>query len=119
VTGYGLVKKKKTVAVVGGVGTAYAYSRYRKDKKKENAAAENRRARWYKQRYDVTGAPTTNQAFNPVFKKPLASREAFCVCKTESFVDESVSAEPPRTFVPQVLPLLGKEGKVRRLTSLS
>ena len=51
VTGYGLIKKKKTVAIVGGVGTAYAYSRYRKDKKRENASAENRRARWYKQRY--------------------------------------------------------------------
>lgn len=51
VTAYGLVKKKKTVAVVGGLGTLYAYSRYRKNKKRENAAAENRRARWYKQRY--------------------------------------------------------------------
>ncbi|HVF10263.1 MAG TPA: hypothetical protein VNA16_05645, partial [Abditibacteriaceae bacterium] len=29
VTAYGLIKKKKTVAIAGAVGTAVAYSRYR------------------------------------------------------------------------------------------
>ncbi len=33
VTAYGLLKKKKTVAIAGGIGTALAYSRYRKSKK--------------------------------------------------------------------------------------
>lgn len=36
VTGYGLLKHKKGVAVVGALGTAYAYSRYRKGKKSHN-----------------------------------------------------------------------------------
>jgi hypothetical protein len=35
VTAYGLLKKKKAVAIGGAVGTAYAYSRYRKAKKAE------------------------------------------------------------------------------------
>jgi hypothetical protein len=35
VTAYGLLKKKKTVAIGGALGTAYAYSRYRKAKKQE------------------------------------------------------------------------------------
>jgi hypothetical protein len=39
-TAYGLLKKKKTLAIGAGVGTAVAYSRYRKAKK-----AEQRR-RW-------------------------------------------------------------------------
>ena len=51
VTGYGLVKKKKNVAIIGAVGTAYAYSRYNSKRKKEAQAAENRRIRWYKARY--------------------------------------------------------------------
>jgi hypothetical protein len=51
VTGYGLLKKKKTVAIVGAAGTAYAYSRYNSKRKAENRAAENRRVRWYKSRY--------------------------------------------------------------------
>lgn len=47
VTAYGLLKGKKTVAVVGGVGTAVAYSKYRKSKKSE----ERRRQEWYQNRY--------------------------------------------------------------------
>ena len=47
VTAYGLVKKNKTVAIVGGVGTALAYRSYKKSAKKE----EQRRIQWYKQRY--------------------------------------------------------------------
>ncbi len=35
VTAYGLLKKKKTVAIVGGLGTLYAYKRYRDAKKAE------------------------------------------------------------------------------------
>lgn len=47
VTGYGLLKKKKTVAIVGGVGTALAYRSYKKSKKNDS-----RRSRlWYQQRY--------------------------------------------------------------------
>ena len=40
VTAYGLLKKKKTVAIAGGIGTALAYSKYRKAKKNEQ------RRRW-------------------------------------------------------------------------
>lgn len=47
VTAYGIVKKKRTVAIVGGVGTALAYRSYKKASKKE----EQRRIQWYKQRY--------------------------------------------------------------------
>ena len=47
VTAYGLVKKKKTVAIVGGVGTALAYRSYKKSAKKE----ERQRQAWYRQRY--------------------------------------------------------------------
>ena len=50
VTAYGLLKKKKTVAIVGGLGTAYAYTKYRKAKKVENNR-EARRIEWYKNRY--------------------------------------------------------------------
>jgi len=52
VTAYGLLKKKKTVAIAGAAGTAYAYSKYRSAKKQENrdaerrARRENRRYRW-------------------------------------------------------------------------
>lgn len=35
ITAYGLLKKKKTVAIAGGIGTALAYSKYRKAKKAE------------------------------------------------------------------------------------
>jgi len=45
-----LIKKKKTAAIVGGVGTGVAYMRYRKAKKAESAAERRRRA-WYMQRY--------------------------------------------------------------------
>ncbi len=46
-TAYGLIKKKKTLAIGAGVGTAIAYSRYRKSKKRDG-----RRSRlWYQQRY--------------------------------------------------------------------
>ncbi len=47
VTAYGIVKKKKTLAIAGGVGTALAYRSYKKSAKKE----EQRRQAWYKQRY--------------------------------------------------------------------
>src|SRR5688572_19618342 len=50
VTAYGLLKKKPAVAIVGGVGTAVAYSRYRKSKK-AGKAREAQRIRWYQQRY--------------------------------------------------------------------
>jgi hypothetical protein len=50
VTAYGLLKKKKTVAIGGAVGTAVAYSQYRKSRKR-NKAEEARRINWYKQRY--------------------------------------------------------------------
>ena len=47
VTAYGIVKKNKTVAIVGGVGTALAYRSYKKSARK----AEQRRIQWYKNRY--------------------------------------------------------------------
>ena len=47
VTAYGLLKRNKTVAIAGGVGTAIAYSRYNKSKKRDR----NRRQAWYRQRY--------------------------------------------------------------------
>lgn len=50
-TAYGLLKKKKTLAIGAGVGTAYAYHRYNKSKKWNKRAAEQRRIRWYQQRY--------------------------------------------------------------------
>jgi len=50
ITAYGLLKKKKTVAIAGGLGTAYAYTRYRKSKKADKRR-EARRMQWYQQRY--------------------------------------------------------------------
>jgi hypothetical protein len=47
ITAYGLIKKKKTVAIAGGVGTVYAYSRYRKSKKERDRREARRRARYY------------------------------------------------------------------------
>lgn len=44
---YGLVKKKRTLAIAGGVGAALAYRSYRKSAKK----SERRRQAWYRQRY--------------------------------------------------------------------
>lgn len=50
VTAYGLLKHNKTVAIAGGIGTALAYSKYKKAKKQEDR--ENaRRVQWYKNRY--------------------------------------------------------------------
>lgn len=46
-TAYGLLKHNKTATIVGGVGTAIAYSRYSKSKKRDKA----RRQAWYRQRY--------------------------------------------------------------------
>lgn len=47
ITAYGLLKRNKKVAIIGGIGTAVAYSRYRSAKKKED-----RRSRaWYQNRY--------------------------------------------------------------------
>ena len=51
VTAYGLLKHKKTLAIAGGIGTAIAYSRYRKSKKRDRARAATARQRWYQQRY--------------------------------------------------------------------
>jgi len=52
VTAYGLIKKKKTVAIAGGVGTAIAYHRYRKAKKSRYSYGyDARRRAWYQQRY--------------------------------------------------------------------
>lgn len=50
VTAYGLLKKKRTVAIGGALGTAYAYKRY-KDSRKDEKTAEARRRAWYQQRY--------------------------------------------------------------------
>jgi hypothetical protein len=44
------LKKKKTVAIGGAVGTAVAYSQYRKSKKRSKRE-EARRVQWYQQRY--------------------------------------------------------------------
>jgi len=38
VTAYGLLKKKKPLAIGAGLGTAYAYKRYRDAKKRERSA---------------------------------------------------------------------------------
>lgn len=51
VTGYGLVKKNKTATIAGAAATAYSYSRYRNDKKKDDSTSERRRIQWYKNRY--------------------------------------------------------------------
>jgi len=46
-TGIALLKHKKTLAIAGALGTAYAYHRYRKAKK-----SERRHSRlWYQRRY--------------------------------------------------------------------
>ena len=45
VTAYGLIKKKKKLAIAGAVGTAYAYKRYSNQKKRE------RNRRYYGRRY--------------------------------------------------------------------
>ncbi len=51
VTAYGLLKKNKKVAIIGGVGTAVAYNRYSKKKKWQKRTTEARRQAWYQQRY--------------------------------------------------------------------
>ena len=50
VTAYGIIKKNKTVAIAGGLGTAYAYSKYKKAQKAEDRN-EQARVQWYKNRY--------------------------------------------------------------------
>lgn len=47
VTAYGLLKHKKGVAIAGGIGTAIAYSRYSKSKKRD----KQRRQAWYRSHY--------------------------------------------------------------------
>jgi hypothetical protein len=42
VTGYGLLKKNKKVAIVGGLATAGSYYKYKSDKKKEDRERDNR-----------------------------------------------------------------------------
>lgn len=46
VTGYGLIKKKRNLAIAGAVGTGVAYHNYRAAKKREN-----RRRAWRNRRY--------------------------------------------------------------------
>jgi hypothetical protein len=50
VTGYGLIKKNRKVAIIGGVATVASALKYRSAKKKESAE-EARRVQFYKQRY--------------------------------------------------------------------
>lgn len=42
VTGYGLIKGNKKVAIIGGVATAGSYYKYKSDKKKEEKERDNR-----------------------------------------------------------------------------
>ncbi|RYG63483.1 hypothetical protein EON80_21145 [bacterium] len=47
VTGYGLLKGNKKVAIIGGLATAGSYYKYKKDKKKEDSRYRYRRSsRW-------------------------------------------------------------------------
>lgn len=46
VTAYGLLKHKKKVAIAGGIGTAIAYSRYRKSKKRDARRRHYRSSRY-------------------------------------------------------------------------
>ena len=50
ITAYGLLKKKPAVAIAGGIGTAVAYSKYKKSRKQEKSR-EAARIQWYQQRY--------------------------------------------------------------------
>lgn len=47
VTGYGLIRGKKKVAIIGGVATGASYYAYKRSKKKE----ESRRQAYYRSRY--------------------------------------------------------------------
>jgi hypothetical protein len=54
ITAYGLLKKNKTVAIAGALGSAYAYTKYNSAKKQEMRVAQanqRRTAQWYQQRY--------------------------------------------------------------------
>ncbi len=46
-TVYGILKKKRTLAIAGGLGTAYAYSRYRKSHNQDKRRTQT----WYRSRY--------------------------------------------------------------------
>jgi hypothetical protein len=50
VTGYGLLKGNKKVAIIGGLATAGSYYKYSKDKKKQDRE-EAKRVQYYKNRY--------------------------------------------------------------------
>jgi hypothetical protein len=50
VTGYGLLKGKKDVALIGGIATVGSYLKYRSDKKKEDREAQNRYRYNYRRR---------------------------------------------------------------------
>jgi len=50
-TGLALLKHKKKLAIVGAVGTAWAYKRYHNQKRRERRSREARRILWYQQRY--------------------------------------------------------------------
>jgi hypothetical protein len=45
VTGYGLLKGNKKVAIIGGLATAGSYYKYKKDKKKEDNSRRYRSSR--------------------------------------------------------------------------
>ena len=47
VTGYGLLKGNKKVAIIGGLATAGSYYKYKKDKKKESRNSR-RSSRYYR-----------------------------------------------------------------------
>lgn len=42
VTGYGLLKDKKNIALIGGIATVGSYLKYRSDKKKEDREEQQR-----------------------------------------------------------------------------
>jgi hypothetical protein len=50
VTAYGLVKKKKGLAVAGAVATGVGYHNYRAAKKRENRRRDRRSRRWSRRR---------------------------------------------------------------------
>jgi hypothetical protein len=50
VTGYGLLKGNRKLAVIGGLATAGSYYKYKKDKKKESRRYRTRRSTSYYRR---------------------------------------------------------------------
>jgi len=63
-TGYGIWKGNKTLAILGGAGTLYSLSEYEKDRKSQSKADRDRAAFFGQNRYSYNGQRYERQLVN-------------------------------------------------------